>query len=159
MYCRRWPRNWPRNRFTPLSNVPQNVALLADQGMLRRAILNLVLNALDAMPRGGTLSVTGCMGSDHVELQVADSGTGLTEEAQQSCLRTVLTTKSHGTGLGLAIVYRIAEVHGGEVLAANCPEGGAAFTLLLPRPDVARHRSLERPQAAGSNTLNSERAA
>jgi signal transduction histidine kinase len=44
------------------------------------------------------------------------------------------TTKRGGTGLGLAIVYRVAEVHGGEVTATNCPEGGAAFTLRIPRP-------------------------
>src|SRR5271168_2021683 len=100
--------------------------------MLRRAVLNLVLNALDAMPDGGDLVVTVWQNAGNVELEIADSGQGLSEEARERAFEPFFTTKSHGTGLGLAIVYRIAEVHGGQILAHNCPEGGAAFTLRLP---------------------------
>jgi len=113
-------------------DVPKNQCVTADQHLLRRAVLNLILNALDAMPDGGTLTVTSFCGPRGLELEIADSGPGLLDEVMQRAFEPFFTTKRGGTGLGLAIVARIAEVHGGEVTAANCPEGGAAFTLLIP---------------------------
>lgn len=120
-------------------DVPDHLPLTADQGMLRRAILNLVINAIDAMPRGGDLVITSYAGLSSIDLEIADSGDGLSEEVRRRAFEPFFTTKSGGTGLGLAIVYRIAEVHGGQVIAANCLEGGAAFTIRLPRlkPKVA----------------------
>ncbi len=115
-------------------DVPQDQVLVADQEMIRRALMNLVLNALDAMPEGGTLTITSVAGTEALEMEVADTGPGLTDEAKHRALEPFYTTKRGGTGLGLAIVSRIAEVHGGEVLVANCPEGGAAFTLRIPYP-------------------------
>jgi signal transduction histidine kinase len=66
-------------------------------------------------------------------LEVADTGAGLGDEVKRRAFEPFFSTKSHGTGLGLAIVERIAEAHGGECLAQNCPDGGAAFTLRFPR--------------------------
>jgi signal transduction histidine kinase len=106
--------------------------LSADREMLRRAILNIALNALDAMPDGGQLIITAVATPSGVELEIADTGPGLSDEAQRRAFEPFFSTKSTGTGLGLAIVYRVAEVHGGEIAAANCPEGGAAFTLRFP---------------------------
>ena len=106
--------------------------LFADREMLRRALLNLALNALDAMPDGGRLFITGYEGPQGFELEVADTGEGLCDEARGRAFEPFFSTKSHGTGLGLAIVERIAEAHGGVCLAQNCPDGGAAFTLRLP---------------------------
>jgi signal transduction histidine kinase len=119
-------------------DVGPDCTLVADRGMLRRAVLNLALNAIDAMPQGGVLVATGYAGTSGVELEIADSGGGLSDDVRGRAFEPFFTTKSHGTGLGLAIVYRIAEVHGGEVVAANCPEGGAAFTLRLPRHSQER---------------------
>jgi len=113
-------------------DVPTNQNLMADRGMLRRAVLNLTLNALDAMPDGGRLVCTSFQGPRGLELEVADSGPGLDDEVRRRAFEPFFSTKSGGTGLGLAIVQRIAEVHGGDVVAANCPEGGAAFTLRIP---------------------------
>lgn len=113
-------------------DVPSRLCVLADPDMLRRAVLNLVLNSLDAMPDGGQLVVTGILTPGGFELEVADSGPGIAEELQDRVFEPFFTTKSDGTGLGLAIVYRIAEVHSGEVLAGNCPEGGAAITIRIP---------------------------
>ena len=113
-------------------DVPGSQNLLADRVMLRRALLNLTLNALDAMPSGGALTYTAYQGASALELEVADSGPGLDEQTRRRAFEPFFTTKSGGTGLGLAIVQRIAEVHGGEVLAANCPDGGAAFTIRIP---------------------------
>jgi signal transduction histidine kinase len=113
-------------------DVPHQQMVTADREMLRRAVLNLSLNALDAMPDGGRLFVTSYFGPDGLELEIADTGPGLSEQAQRRAFEPFFTTKSNGTGLGLAIVDRIAEVHGGDVAAANCPEGGAAFTIRIP---------------------------
>ena len=71
------------------------------------------------------------------ELEIADSGPGLRDDVRRRMFEPFFTTKSSGTGLGLAIVGRIAEVHGGQITACNCPEGGAAFTLQIP------HRAME----------------
>jgi signal transduction histidine kinase len=117
-----------------ITDVPQELLITADRDMLRRAVLNLALNALDAMPDGGTLVVTSASTAQGIELEIADSGPGLSDEVRSRAFEPFFTTKRGGTGLGLAIVYRIAEVHGGEVTAVNCPEGGAAFTLRIPKP-------------------------
>jgi signal transduction histidine kinase len=114
-------------------DVPEGQQLLADRDMLRRAVLNLTLNALDAMPDGGMLTITSAGTWRGLELEIADSGPGLPEDLQHRLFEPFFTTKHGGTGLGLAIVHRIAEAHGGSVSAMNCPEGGAAFTLCIPR--------------------------
>ncbi len=88
--------------------------------MIRRALLNLILNAVDAMPDGGTLAVRAAVDRGRLELEVADTGPGLSDDvARRRAFEPFFTTKPGGTGLGLAIVYRIAEVHGGAVSAAN----------------------------------------
>jgi signal transduction histidine kinase len=114
-------------------DIPPNTLLTADREMFRRAILNLVLNAIDAMRGGGELVITSYDGPRGFELEVADSGTGLTEEQKRKAFEPFYSTKENGTGLGLAIVYHVAEAHGGTVTAMNCPEGGAAFTIKIPR--------------------------
>jgi signal transduction histidine kinase len=117
-------------------DVPPNTLLSADREMIRRALLNLVLNAIDAMPGGGALVITSYENASGFELEVADSGPGLTEEAKRRAFEPFYSTKQNGTGLGLAIVYHVAEAHGGTVTAMNCPEGGAAFTIKIPRRRV-----------------------
>jgi len=119
-------------------DVSPRVCVWADGDMLRRAVLNLVLNALDAMPDGGELAITCVESVRGVELEVADSGPGLSDDVRRQIFEPFFTTKSGGTGLGLAIVQRIAEAHGGAVAACNCPQGGAAFTLSIPRPAMEK---------------------
>lgn len=113
-------------------DAPAGQTIVADRDMIRRAILNLLLNALDVMPRGGELVATARAGSAGLSIEVADSGPGLSPEARQRAFEPFFTTKSNGTGLGLAIVERIAAVHGGEIVAADGPLGGATFTLRIP---------------------------
>jgi signal transduction histidine kinase len=115
-------------------DIPVHLAVNADRNMMRRATLNLILNALDAMPQGGELAVTGLCGPQGVELEIADSGPGIAGDANRQLFEPFFTTKSGGTGLGLTIVDRIAAAHGGSVDVANCPQGGAAFTIRLPAP-------------------------
>ncbi len=112
---------------------PSAAQVTGDKEMLRRAILNLLFNAIDAMREGGELVITSADGPGGFELEIADSGPGLDPHQLEHLFDPFFTTKNNGTGLGLAIVHRIAEAHGGQIVAANCPEGGAAFTLILPR--------------------------
>ena len=114
-------------------DVPPNTLLTGDREMIRRAILNLVLNALDAMPDGGELVVTSIDGQAAMEIEVADSGPGIAEQHRRKLFEPFYSTKDTGTGLGLAIVEHVAQAHGGTVTVTNCPEGGAAFTLRFPR--------------------------
>jgi len=106
--------------------------LLADPHMLRRSLLNLVLNAIDAMPSGGHVLIRGWRDDAGLHLQVADDGPGLSPEACARAFEPFYSTKPGGTGLGLAIVGRVAEAHGGTIRAENRPEGGAAVTISLP---------------------------
>jgi signal transduction histidine kinase len=115
-------------------DAPRHPQGLGDPEMLRRAVLNLLLNALDAMPEGGQIVVTAWNGPEGLEVEIADSGPGVAPENCERIFEPFFTTKSGGTGLGLAIVHRIAEAHGGRVWVRNCPEGGAAFTIRIPRP-------------------------
>lgn len=115
------------------TDVSPTTVVTADREMLRRAVLNLVLNAIDAMQEGGQLVFTSFDGPQGLELEVGDSGPGLDQEQLSHVFDPFYTTKSDGTGLGLAIVHRIAEAHGGRVTVRNCPEGGAAFTIEIPR--------------------------
>ena len=119
-------------------DAPDEATSLADPDMLRRGVLNLVLNALDVMPEGGQLVMTGWTGAPGLEIEVADSGPGVPPQDEERVFDPFFTTKSEGTGLGLAIVQRIAEAHGGRAWVRNCPEGGAAFTIQIPRPAARR---------------------
>ena len=119
-----------------VTDVSEKTQITADRDMLRRAVLNLTLNAVDAMPDGGTLLADCKSTAQGIELRIADTGSGLTEEAASRAFEPFFTTKSGGTGLGLAIVYRIVEAHGGRLAAANRPQGGAAFTLHIPKAAV-----------------------
>jgi signal transduction histidine kinase len=109
-----------------------NCVIAADGDMLRRAVLNLALNALDAMPEGGEILITACQTLKGLEIEVADNGPGIPDTIVDRLFEPFFTTKSSGTGLGLAIVERIASAHGGRAIAANCADGGAAFTLVIP---------------------------
>lgn len=116
-----------------LADVSPATHISADREMMRRATLNLMLNSLDAMSDGGELVITAYDGPQGFELEIADSGPGLSSEQLERLFDPFYSTKATGTGLGLAIVQRIAESHGGRVTATNCPEGGAAFTIEIPR--------------------------
>lgn len=113
-------------------NISPGLFAWADRDLLRRVLLNLVLNAVDAMPKGGTLVVEATAQDGTLLLSVADSGPGLTDEALQHAFEPFFTTKSGGTGLGLAIVERLIELHGGTVIAGNGVSGGAVFKITLP---------------------------
>lgn len=121
-------------RITVVNQFAEMPPVTADRDMIHRAVLNLVLNALDAMPDGGTLTFRTLDRPEGAELSIADSGPGFDADTRRRMFEPFYSTKPGGTGLGLAIVYRVAEAHGGAVLADSQPGRGATFTLRIPRP-------------------------
>ncbi|HEY7154580.1 MAG TPA: ATP-binding protein [Gemmataceae bacterium] len=110
----------------------QAVAGHVDGDQLCTVLVNLFINALDAMPRGGCLKVELASSGDGIALTVRDSGSGVAPAMLDRLFTPFCSTKATGTGLGLCISRRIVEDHGGRLRGANAPEGGACFTLILP---------------------------
>ncbi|HEX4039120.1 MAG TPA: HAMP domain-containing sensor histidine kinase [Acidobacteriaceae bacterium] len=106
--------------------------ILGDSELLHRALSNLVLNAMDAMPDGGSLTVSAARASDTARISIADSGAGLTPEECERLFTPYYTTKTHGTGLGLAIVQSVVADHQGTVAVESVETGGARFVIGLP---------------------------
>ena len=117
----------------PRIEIRADETVWADRDMLRRAILNLMLNAMDVMPDGGTLTLRTDSDEEYTHIEVIDTGPGLDADDTQQIFEPFYSTKSSGTGLGLAIVARILEVHGGMVTAENCEPHGAVFRLSMPK--------------------------
>jgi two-component system, NtrC family, nitrogen regulation sensor histidine kinase NtrY len=103
----------------------------ADSEQIRRALRNLILNALDAMPGGGVLTVRTQNLDGKVALEVSDSGAGLTPEECERLFTPYYTTKLHGTGLGLAIVQSVVSDHKGTITVHSQPGQGATFRIEL----------------------------
>ncbi len=103
-----------------------------DAGMLKQAFLNLILNAIQAMPNGGILTVESGIHDGTIEVKIADTGSGITEENRKKLFSPFFTTKKNGTGLGLAITYRIVENHRGRIVVASEPGKGTTFTVRIP---------------------------
>jgi signal transduction histidine kinase len=106
----------------------------ADRGQIEQACLNLVLNAADAMPRGGTLTVSSAISHQPsaISLSFTDTGTGMAREKQERIFEPFLTMKTGGTGLGLAIVKKIVDAHRGTIEVESAPRKGTTFRILLP---------------------------
>ena len=104
----------------------------ADAELLHRAISNLVLNAVDAMPQGGRLTLRTQQEVGKVQIEVADTGPGMTAEQRERIFTPYYTSKANGTGLGLAIVQSVVSDHGGRVWAEGEPGRGTRFVIELP---------------------------
>ena len=129
--------------------------VLADRGQLEQIVMNLALNARDAMPEHGTLSIAvgvttvdvatarmnpGLLPADYVTLTVSDTGSGMTAEVQAHLFEPFFTTKAvgKGTGLGLSTVYAIVQQCGGVISVRSAPDEGSSFTIYLPRAGSER---------------------
>jgi signal transduction histidine kinase len=111
----------------------ENVEISADANMMYQAFLNIIINAMQAMPDGGVISV-GVHGNDHiVTISFDDNGGGIPETILDKIWDPFFTTKEKGTGLGLGIVKNIVAAHGGRVSMTNRPEGGARVLVNMPR--------------------------
>jgi CheY-like chemotaxis protein len=109
--------------------------VLADPGQMEQVIMNLVLNARDAIPAGGRIRIETANGETGVTLSITDSGHGIPPDAIPHIFEAFFTTKEHGkgTGLGLNTVYRIVKESGGDIWVDSSPGNGATFTVCLPR--------------------------
>jgi len=105
-----------------------------DPAMLRQAFLNLALNAVQAMPNGGTLRIA-CEAARgrRVAITFSDTGVGIKPEHLQKIFDLYFTTKSKGSGIGLSMVYRTVQMHDGEIEVQSTPGAGTTFRLLLPQ--------------------------
>ena len=110
----------------------------ADAELLHRAISNLVLNAMDAMPQGGILTLRTKSDGRKNLIEVADTGPGLTREESARIFTPYYTSKPNGTGLGLAIVQSVVSDHGGRIRVQSEPGRGTTFVIELPRRSAAR---------------------
>jgi nitrogen fixation/metabolism regulation signal transduction histidine kinase len=107
--------------------------IAGDPELLHRLVSNLVLNAMDAMPNGGTLTLRTQQSGDRVAVDVSDTGIGLMPEECARLFTPYYTSKHHGTGLGLAIVQSVISDHGGTVAVKSQPGRGTTFRIELPR--------------------------
>lgn len=125
---------------------PELPTLAADAGQLMQVLVNLVVNAVQAMPEGGRLIVQTHLEDGHVVCTVEDTGVGMTEEVQNRLFVPFFTTKevNQGTGLGLPVVHGIVTSHGGTIEVASAPGKGTTFTVRLPI-DSAPYRE-DQPQ-------------
>jgi signal transduction histidine kinase len=126
-------RSEKQNVTVKVSDSGQPVLVTADPDQLRQVLVNLTLNALDAMPTGGNLHLVIRESPKKVEVEVADTGLGIAAEMAPKLFQPFASGKDTGVGLGLVISLRIAEAHGGTLTGSNSANGGAIFTLTLPR--------------------------
>jgi sensor domain CHASE-containing protein len=121
---------------------PQNVQLIdltettptikIDIDKMKRVFINLIKNAIDAMPDGGKLTITSDKANDKVKIAFADTGLGISEENLKKLFGPLFTTKAKGMGLGLAICKRIVEAHGGTISVESIINKGTVFTIIIP---------------------------
>jgi signal transduction histidine kinase len=120
---------------------PELPLVMADSTQLAQAFLNLTLNAVEAMPGGGSLTIAtralrmprGSPKPTHILIEFKDTGQGMPEELRRRAFTSLLgTTKQRGTGLGLAIVGRVVETHRGKVKIRSAPGTGTVFSIMLP---------------------------
>jgi two-component system sensor histidine kinase HydH len=116
-----------------------------DPGRINQVLLNLYINAMDAMESGGVLKVSASLSTDSnaIVIQVSDTGSGLDPENMTHIFDPYFTTKPSGTGLGLAIVHNIIEAHHGHIIPKTRPGEGLCMNIVLPNPDANKEEEQE----------------
>jgi signal transduction histidine kinase len=111
---------------------PDVPAIMADPMQIQQAVMNVVLNAYDAMPEGGTLSIETLLENSSVAVTISDTGVGIEQKNLNKIFKPFFTTKAKGTGLGLAIIKGIVERHGGDIRLTSKTGEGTSVTITLP---------------------------
>ncbi|MFQ5461950.1 MAG: PAS domain-containing sensor histidine kinase [Phycisphaerae bacterium] len=112
---------------------PGSLDCWIDVNLIRQALLNLLINAQQAMPDGGTLTIKTIGTPDHISIQVKDTGVGISAKDQERIMRPFVSTKPDGNGLGLSITRRVVQEHGGELTLQSKLGQGTTATLSIPR--------------------------
>jgi two-component system, NtrC family, nitrogen regulation sensor histidine kinase NtrY len=142
-----------RPPITPELHLESNLPVIqADPLLLHRAIENLVLNAMDAMPSGGVLALATSSGDGSVVIEIADTGSGLTPEECERLFTPYYTTKQHGTGLGLAVVQSVISDHGGTISVESEAGVGTTFRIVLMINPAVESAKNARVAASGPPT-------
>jgi signal transduction histidine kinase len=110
----------------------EGVNVLIDRDLLKQAVLNVVVNAIEAMPQGGELRFEALAGEDTAEIRVSDTGTGIAPELREKIFRLYFTTRKEGSGIGLAMTFRIVQLHDGTIDFTSEPGKGTTFFIRLP---------------------------
>jgi signal transduction histidine kinase len=127
-----------RQRVTLITRLPDDPVIIVGQpDRLKQAMLNILINALEAMPEGGMLDIALERADGSASITVRDNGPGIPPEVLDAIYDMHFTTKSGGTGVGLYVARSVMKSHGGTIDVAAVPEGGTSFTLKLPLPPAA----------------------
>jgi signal transduction histidine kinase len=110
----------------------EGVEVRVDRDLLKQAVLNVVVNAMQAMPDGGELSFEASATKDTAELRISDTGTGIPAELRDKIFRLYFSTKKEGSGIGLAMTFRIVQIHDGTIDFTSEPGKGTTFVIRLP---------------------------
>jgi signal transduction histidine kinase len=108
------------------------VEVRVDRDLLKQAVLNVVVNAIEAMPQGGELRFEALAGEDTAEIRVSDTGAGIPPELREKIFRLYFTTRKEGSGIGLAMTFRIVQLHDGTIDFTSEPGKGTTFFIRLP---------------------------
>jgi signal transduction histidine kinase len=115
-----------------------NPKIVVDTETLVRAFVNIIRNAIDAMPNGGTLTISSRQTATDLEFAFSDTGLGMSKEVLDRMWTPFFTTKAKGMGLGLSICKRIVEAHNGKISVSSVEGEGTTFTVTFPiEPDVS----------------------
>ena len=120
------------DRIQIVNHVQEKIWIWVNRDKMMRVFLNLIKNAVDAMPDKGTLTISSCKTRERVEIVFADTGTGIPEETLKKIFTPLFTTKAQGMGFGLAICKRVIEAHGGTITVKTAVNKGTTFTITLP---------------------------
>ncbi len=136
-------RDFAKDGITVNVQIPKDLTVLAIPVQLQQVLMNLILNARDAMlPRGGVLTIKACDTADAVQIELSDTGCGIEPANLEKIFQPFFTTKANrespsqhsGSGLGLFFVKRVIDDHGGCVSVESKPAGGTTFKITLPKP-------------------------
>jgi PAS domain S-box-containing protein len=121
----------------------EGVIALCDQSAMREVFVSIIINAIEAMPAGGRLTITTLLDGNQIHINFADTGLGMTGETQQRIFEPFYTTKgAKGQGMGLAVTFGIIERHGGDIQVTSEPGHGSTFTIKLNRAPDPQEASL-----------------
>ncbi|MFW6312792.1 MAG: two-component system sensor histidine kinase NtrB [Spirochaetota bacterium] len=113
--------------------------LRLDEKYVKQAVLNIIKNAISAMPDGGTLTVSTRQQGDEVLLRISDTGEGMSEDVLNKIFEPYFTTRDFGSGIGLTLVYKIVKEHMGDISVVSQEGKGTSFAILLPIPQREQH--------------------